>query len=31
VAAWENRPKLDIDPAVLKEILEDPDNEYYGS
>jgi hypothetical protein len=30
-AAWENRPKLDIDPRVLKAILEDPDNDYYGS
>jgi len=30
VAAWENRPKLGIDPAILKAILEDPDNEYYG-
>jgi hypothetical protein len=31
VAAWENRPKLGIDPTAVKAILEDPDNEYYGS
>ena len=29
--AWQNRPKLNVDPKILKEILEDPENEYYGS
>lgn len=31
LATWQNRPKLNIDPKILKQILEDPDNEYYGS
>jgi hypothetical protein len=31
LAALDSLPKWNIDPKVLKEILEDPDNEYYGS
>jgi hypothetical protein len=29
--ALRSLPKWNIDPKVLEEILEDPDNEYYGS
>jgi hypothetical protein len=31
MAAFENRPKWDVDPSLVKQILEDPDNEYYGN
>lgn len=30
VEALESLPKWDIDPLVLKRIVEDPENEYYG-
>jgi len=31
VAAFNQRPKWNVDPTLVKQILEDPDNEYYGS
>jgi hypothetical protein len=31
LAAWDNRPKWNVDANLIRQILEDPDNDYYGS
>jgi hypothetical protein len=31
LTAWNNRPKWHVDPKLVRQILEDPDNDYHGS